>query len=131
MKAERRFWPEAGQHVWDRIRDEFTLPPLDEVEQRFEALYGDPDTMTRKVVRVFIEEGTYCPGFQFRDGQLDERVLALFDHAMALGVPHNVFAAWMVAGRRSLNDARPVDMLGHLPALAEDLTAFAAWYKPH
>ena len=50
--------------------------------------------MLRQLVRVFIEEGTYGPGFQFLpDGQLHPAVVSLFRHAMELKIPHNYFTS--------------------------------------
>lgn len=48
-------------------------------------------------VRVFMGDGTFCPGFQLRDGVFNESVLWLFKQALELKIPHNVFAAWMVS----------------------------------
>lgn len=129
MKAER-YWPAVPESIWERIRDEFTLPDLGEVGARFEEMVGESDTLMRQVVRVFIGEGTFCPGFQFKEGLLDPAVLRLFDRALALGVPHNVFAAWMVTPLRALDSARPVDALGQGEQLEAGLAAFADWYRP-
>src|SRR6476661_7766415 len=86
VKAER-FWPAVPEHIWDRIRDEFTLPTAADLETHFRSL-GDPEAM-RRAVRVFVGEESLCPGFQIRDGLLREPVVRLFEHAMALKVPHN------------------------------------------
>lgn len=68
----------------------------------------------RRAVRVFTGEGTFCPGFQLKDGRFHEPVLRLFDQAMALKIPHNVFAAWMVSPLpgQAGSHSRPVDILG-------------------
>jgi hypothetical protein len=79
----------------DSIREEFTLPTAAELEVHFQA-QGDTEAM-RRSVRVFIGEGTFCPGFQLKDGLFHQPVLDLFQHGMALKIPHNVFAAWMVS----------------------------------
>jgi hypothetical protein len=57
------------------------------------------------------DEGTFCPGFQLKDGLFREPVLDLFQHAMALKVPHNVFAAWMVSPLpgAAVSQHRPMD----------------------
>lgn len=129
VRAEQ-FWPAVPERVWDSIRKEFTLPTSAELESHFQAL-GDPEAM-RRAVRVFIGEGTYCPGFQLKDGLFHEPVLRLFDQALALKIPHNVFAAWMVtplpgaAGSLS----RHVDQLNNLPLLQDSLAAFADTYRP-
>lgn len=128
-----RFWPAVPDSIWDRIREEFTLPDLDEIELHFETLYGDPAPMMHQVFRVFIDEGTFCPGFQFKDGLLDPAVLRLFRQAMELGVPHNVFAAWMITPLRSVQPAhasRPVNCLEQEERLAIELAAFADRYRP-
>lgn len=125
-KAER-FWPDIPEHLWDRIRDEFTMPAEAELEAHFRGL-GQPDAM-RRAVRVFIGDGAFCPGFQMRDGILHEPVLRLFGHALALKVPHNIFAAWMVSPLAGASGERPVDLPGS-PLLEDALAAFADRYRP-
>jgi hypothetical protein len=93
--AEPHYWPAVPEHIWDSIREEFTLPAASDLEAHFQAL-GDPEAM-RRAVRVIISEGTFCPGFQLKDGLFHAPVLRLFDQAMSLKIPHNVFAAWMVS----------------------------------
>jgi hypothetical protein len=95
VKAEPHYWPAVPERIWDSIREEFTLPTAAGLEVHFQAL-GQPEAM-RRAVRVFIGEGTFCPGFQLKDGLFCEPVLDLFHHAMELKIPHNVFAAWMVS----------------------------------
>ncbi|MET3902048.1 hypothetical protein [Paenarthrobacter sp. 4246] len=71
--------------------------------------------MMQQLMRVFSAEGTYCPGFQFReDLSLHPAVTGLFVRAMALRIPHNYFAAWMVTGCPELRGARPVDLVDRL-----------------
>ncbi|MGN7201406.1 hypothetical protein [Arthrobacter sp. SAFR-044] len=132
VRAER-FWPAVPEHIWDSIREAFTLPTAAELETHFQAL-GDASAMQR-AVRVFIGEGTFCPGFQLKDGLFHEPVLDLFRHAMALKIPHNVFAAWMVSPLSGLVDQsgsgfRPVDQLGNTGQLQDALLAFADRYRP-
>jgi hypothetical protein len=86
-----RFWRAVPERIWDSIREEFALPTAADLETHFQSL-GDPEAM-RRAVRVFIGEDTFCPGFQLNDGLFHEPVLRLFDHAMALKIPHNVFSA--------------------------------------
>ncbi|WP_251036781.1 hypothetical protein [Arthrobacter sp. ISL-28] len=74
VRAER-FWPAVPERIWDSIREEFTLPTTADLEAYFQAL-GDPEAM-RRAVRVFIGEGTFCPGFQLRDGHFNAPVLRL------------------------------------------------------
>ncbi|KRE72670.1 hypothetical protein [Arthrobacter sp. Soil762] len=101
--------PIPGQ-LWERIRDEFSIPALDQVRQRLSAVHEDPDSVMRQPVRVFIEDGTYCPGFQFHaDLSLNLTVVGLFQRAMELRIPHN-FALWMMAPCPALQGARPVDL---------------------
>jgi hypothetical protein len=90
VRAER-FWPAVPEAIWDSIREEFTLPTAADLEARFQAL-GDYSAM-RRAVRVFVGEGTFCPGFQLKAGLFHEAVLRLFEQALALKIPHNVFAA--------------------------------------
>ena len=67
--------------------------------------------MMQQLVRV-IDEGTYCPGFQFlAGGRLHPTVVDLFDRAMELKIPHNFFTVWMITPSRELGGARPVDVL--------------------
>jgi hypothetical protein len=89
VKAEPHYWPAVPEHIWDSSREEFTLPTAAEFETHFEAL-DDTEAM-RRAVRVFIGEVTFCPGFQLKDGLFHEPVLVLFQHAMTLKIPHNIF----------------------------------------
>lgn len=106
--------------LWDTIRNEFGLPALSQVRERLEVGSPDPEPVLRQLVRVFIDEGTFCPGFQFQpDLSLNRVVVALFQRAMKLRVPHNYFALWMVTPCPALDGARPVDrrIEEHGPAL--------------
>ncbi|ASN19495.1 hypothetical protein CGK93_07190 [Arthrobacter sp. YN] len=94
---------------------EFGLPSLERVRSRLAQIYEDPEPVMQQVVRVFSADGTYCPGFQFReDLSFHPAVMGLFVRAMALRIPHNYFAAWMVTGCPALRGARPVDLLDRL-----------------
>ncbi|MCB5275494.1 hypothetical protein BJG92_03045 [Arthrobacter sp. SO5] len=98
--------------TWAEIRTEFTLPSLQQVRRRLSELMEDPEPVMRQLVRVFIDDGTYCPGFQFLPGgQLHPAVIELFDRAMELQIPHNYFTLWMITPSRDLAGARPVDHL--------------------
>ena len=105
VRAER-FWPAVPEHIWVSIREEFTLPTGADMETHVQSL-GDPEA-TRRAVSVFIGGGTFCPGFQLKDGLFHEPVLDLFDHAMALNVPHIVFAAWMVSSLPAESGSGPL-----------------------
>jgi hypothetical protein len=75
----------------------FTLPALAQVHRRLSELMEDPEPVMRQLVRVFIDDGTFCPGFQFLPGgQLQPTVTALFSRAMELDIPHNYFTLWMI-----------------------------------
>ncbi len=114
-------------NIWSDIEAEFTLPALALVKTRLEELTSDPAPVLRGMVRVFIGDGTYCPGFQFQaDRALRPSVAALFVRAMRLGVPHNYFAAWMITPSTDLGAARPVDLLDHPERLTKALELFAA-----
>jgi hypothetical protein len=103
--------------TWTGIRTEFTLPTLQQVRRRLAELVEDPEPVMRQLVRVFIDDGTYCPGFQFLPGgQLHPTVLTLFQRALELQVPHNYFTLWMVTPSRELAGTRPVDHLKGGPA---------------
>ncbi|MEC5181544.1 hypothetical protein [Arthrobacter sp. CG_A4] len=92
-----------SDQTWAGIRAEFTLTALQQV--------------LRQLVRVFIDDNTFCPGFQFLPGgQLHPTVVELFQRAMELQIPHNYFTAWMVSPSRDLAGARPVDNLKGDPA---------------
>jgi hypothetical protein len=123
-----RFWRAVPERIWDSIREEFALPTAADLETHFQSL-GDPEAM-RRAVRVFIGEDTFCPGFQLKDGLFHEPVLRLFDHAMALKIPHHVFAAWMVSPLPTESRARPVDILGSMTLLQSSLAAFGDRYRP-
>ena len=127
VKAER-FWPAVRDHIWDSIREEVTLPTAADLETHFQSL-GDPEAM-RRAVRVFIGVETFCPGFQLKDGLFPEPVLRLFDQAMSLKIPHNVFAAWMVSPLPAESRSRPVDILGSMTLLQSSLVAFGDRYRP-
>jgi hypothetical protein len=106
-----------NDQTWAGIRTEFTLPTLQQVRRRLSELMEDPEPVMRQLVRVFIDDGTFCPGFQFLPGgQLRPTVVALFDRAMELQIPHNYFTLWMVTPSRELAGARPVDHLKGDPA---------------
>jgi hypothetical protein len=126
-KAER-FWPAVPEHIWDSIREEFTLPNAADLETHFQSL-GDPEAM-RRAVRVFIGEGTFCPGFQLKDRLFHEPVLCLFDQAMSLKIPHNVFAAWVVSPLSAESRSRPIDMLDSMALLQSSLVTFGDRYRP-
>lgn len=112
--------------VWAGIEAEFSLPALEQVRGRLAGLTSDPEPAMRQLIRIFIDEGTYCPGFQFRpDGTLHPAVTGLFERAMGLKVPHNYFTAWMVTPSTDLVGARPVDLLGDLDRLRAALEVFA------
>jgi hypothetical protein len=102
--------PIADQ-TWDRIQAEFGLPTLEQVSRRLSELHEDPDIVMQQLVRV-IDEGTYCPGFQFTPAlSLRPAVVALFRRAMELRIPHNYFTAWMITPSSDAKGARPVDLL--------------------
>ena len=102
--------------TWAGIRTEFTLPALHQVRRRLSELMEDPEPVMRQLVRV-IDDGTFCPGFQFLPGgQLRPTVVALFQRAMELQIPHNYFTLWMVTPSRARAEARPEDRLKGGPA---------------
>lgn len=101
-----------SDQTWAAIRNEFTLPTLAQVHRRLSELMEDPEPVMRQLVRVFLDDGTFCPGFQFLPGgQLQPAVTALFRRAMELDIPHNYFALWMITPCRALAGTRPVDHL--------------------
>jgi hypothetical protein len=40
--------------LWERIRDEFNLPALEQVRERLSAVREDPEPVMRQLVRVFL-----------------------------------------------------------------------------
>jgi hypothetical protein len=115
-----------SDQTWADIRTEFTLPALAQVHRRLSELMEDPEPVMQQLVRVFIDDGTFCPGFQFLpDGQLHPTVTRLFRQAMDRQVPHNYFTGWMVTRSRDLGGARPVDCVNTASApLLDTLEAF-------
>jgi hypothetical protein len=114
---------------WDAVRDEFGLPALGQVWERLEAASTDPEPALRQLVRVFMDAGTFCPGFQFQpDLSLNRLVVGLFQRAVELRVPHNYFTLWMMAPCHALEGARPVDRCKeeHGPALLAALESTLA-----
>ncbi len=115
----------VADEVWEAVRAEFALPTLEQFRRRLAELMEDPEPVMRRLVRIFIGEGTYCPGFQFLpDGQLHPAVVSLFRHAMELKLPHNYFTAWMITPLAVLGGARPVDALPHETQLHRALDDF-------
>ena len=106
-----------SDQTWAGIRSEFTLPTLEQVRRRLSELMDDPEPVMQQLVRVFIDDGTFCPGFQFLPGgQLHPTVVELFRRAMERQIPHNYFTAWMVTASGELAGSRPVDLLKGSPA---------------
>lgn len=102
--------PIPGQLWWERIREDFNLPTLGQVRERLSTVVEDPEPVMQQLVRV-IDEGTYCPGFQFHpDLSLNMAVVGLFQRAMDLRIPHNYFALWMMPPCAALQGVRPVDL---------------------
>ena len=110
MPADMYHSPIPGQ-LWERIRDEFNLPTLEQVRERLTAMHEDPEPVMRQLIRVFIDDGTYCPGYQFQpDLSLNQVIVELFQRAMELKIPHNYFALWMMVPCDELQGSRPVDL---------------------
>lgn len=99
--SDRRHLPPTYP-LWEQIRGEFNLTALGQVRERLSAVHEDPEPIMQQLVRVFIDEGTYCPGFQFHpDLSLNMAVVGLFQRAMELRIPHNYFALWIMTPCRS------------------------------
>lgn len=122
----------VSDQIWEAIRAEFTLPSLGQVSRRLSEFMEDPEPVMQQLVRVFIDEGTFCPGFQFLPGgQLHPTVVALFKRAMELKIPHNYFTVWMVTPSGSLGCSRPVDLLdGGTQPLFRGLEIFGREQSP-
>jgi len=101
------------EQFWDRIREEFTLPTLEQVRDRLAAVHEDPEPLMRQLTRVVVDDQTYCPGFQFSpDLPLSPVVVRVFERAMQLRIPHDCFALWMMVRSPALQGRRPVDLEG-------------------
>ncbi|MHA7300426.1 hypothetical protein [Pseudarthrobacter sp. MDT1-22] len=117
----------VSDQAWESIRSEFGLPTLEQVRRRLAELMEDTDPVMRQLVRVFVREDTYCPGFQFLPGgQIHPTVASLFRHALELRIAHNYFTAWMITPAHDLGGARPVDCLPRAGQLHRALEGFAA-----
>lgn len=96
--------------LWNAVLDEFGLPALGDVRQRIQAECPDPDSVLRRIVRVFTDEGTFCPVFQFLpDILLNPVIVGLFQRAVQLRISHNYFTLWTMTPCHALDGARPVD----------------------
>jgi hypothetical protein len=105
-----------SDQIWEGIRTEFMLPSLGQVRRRLSELMEDTEPVMQQLIRVFIDEGTFCPGFQFlAGGQLHPTVIELFRRAMDLKIAHNYFTVWMVTPSGSLAGSRHVDLLDSGP----------------
>lgn len=130
VKADLARTPAMGapipESVWAGIEAEFTLPSLEQVRARVQSTAADPEPVLSQLVRVFIGEGTFCPGFQFLSGGgLNDAVTTLFRRALELKVAHNYFSAWMVTASTDLAGSRPVDCLHDPDGLLVALETFA------
>ena len=106
-----------SDQTWEAIRAKFTLPSLGHVRRRLSELMEDPEPVIQQLIRVFIDEGTFCPGFQFlAGGQLHPIVVTLFKRAMELKIPHNYFTVWMVTPSGNIAGPGPVDFLDSRPS---------------
>jgi hypothetical protein len=88
---------------------------MGQVSSRLSELMKDPEPVMQQLVRV-IDEGTFCPGFQFlAGGQLHPTVVDLFKRAMELKIPNNYFTVWSSNGTPSLTGGIPVRRLSRIP----------------
>jgi hypothetical protein len=125
-KAEPRYWPRIERQWWENCREDFRLLTMEECEQHFETLYDDAEPYMQQLVRVFVDDQTLAPGYQFVDmGTLNPLVLSLFRRAMELKVPHNSFTHWMLTPLPGPKMPRPVAVLEHQDKLMEYLEEFA------
>jgi hypothetical protein len=59
------------EEMWAALRRGFGVPALEDVSAQLSVL-PEAEPVQRALVRVFIGDGTFCPGFQFLPGgQLD------------------------------------------------------------
>jgi hypothetical protein len=125
VKAEPHYWPAIDRKWWDSLED-FRLMTLDECVEHFETLVGDPEPYMRQLIRVFVDDATLAPSYQFsEDGLLHPVVQALFKRALELKVPHNSFTHWMLTPLPGKNYPRPVAALAYPDRLMEYLADYA------
>jgi hypothetical protein len=109
-------WQPICDETWEAIRTEIALPPWSRSGPGSE-LMEDPEPVMQRLVRVFIDAGTFCPGFQFLPGgQLHPTVVELFQRAMALKIAQNYFTVWMITPSGAISGSRPVDFLDNGPS---------------
>lgn len=96
-KAEPGYWPVIARQWWENDLGDFRLMTLDECEQHFETLVGDPEPYMQQFIRAFVNDETLAPNYQFGEDGLPDRVVqALFMRALELKVPHNSFIYWLL-----------------------------------
>ncbi|HEX9227034.1 MAG TPA: hypothetical protein VF885_10340 [Arthrobacter sp.] len=123
-------YEEIPEQFWADLESEFTLPSLEQVRTRIESLTSDPEPVMRRLVRVFVQDDTFCPGFQFLPGGgLHPGVLALFGRALELNIPHNTFTRWMLTALPGPG-VRPVDAMHRREQLLAELSGFARRTAP-
>lgn len=94
-----------SDQTWQGTSTEFTLSALGQVRRRLCELMDDPEP----VMREFVHEGTFCPGFHFlHDGQMRPTAMTLFQHGMELQIPHNYFTLWTVTPPETGSDPAPL-----------------------
>ena len=64
-----------SDHIWDAIRAEFALPSLGQVSGACPSSWKSRKPVLQQLVRVFIDEGTFCPGFQFLAGDSEAQIV--------------------------------------------------------
>lgn len=69
----------------------------------------------QRAVRVFIGEGTFCPGFQLSDGVFNEPVLRLFKQALGLKNPAQCVRGLDGQPGPPPTSSRLVDVLDNIP----------------
>ncbi|MEW1813033.1 hypothetical protein AB0284_20315 [Pseudarthrobacter phenanthrenivorans] len=125
-KANVRYWPSIDPQLWEECREEFGLLTLDECVQHFKALSDHSEPSMQQLVRVFVDDETLAPGYQFMEpGILNADVLSLFRRPMELKIPHNSFTHWMLTPLPGRNAPRPVAVLDHRDPLMQYLEDFA------
>lgn len=126
-KAEPRYWPVIDPKWWENdLYNGVRLMTLEECEQHIETLVGDPEPYMQQLIRVFVDDETLAPSYQFGDTELFNPVVqALFKRAMELKVPHNSFTHWMLTPLPGKNYPRPIAALEYPERLMEFLEDFA------
>ena len=112
--------------IRQRIDAEFTLPSLERLAHRYETQTAGPGPVLRKLVCVFIDDGTLCPRVPSparRHAAPGCCLLVRLGHDTES--PPNYFTTRMLTPSTDLAGSRPVDLLHDTACLYAALETFA------